>query len=205
MQIDIMNIVINLIGTVLVLFFVSSSELSADHLMPVDGRIGGWNSVWKHLVTGMNDPAGYDLAAVLVEPPSGAPWMVIVKSDGDQCRVHLSELGASKSGGRALEKAVVRYESKNMSKRMAFSINKRFVDLLLNTRYQPNAGKEAFQDGTHVVVGAASRDRPFVYFSGHEIIERNPCASWVHDLALLLGRFVRGQVQESEIEMLLQK
>ena len=189
----------------LALMFASPGILPADHMLPVDGRIGGWNSVWKHLISSMNNPPGYDMVAILVEPPNGLHWMVVVKGKQQQCEVYLSQFENRRLHNEPLESVKVSVNRKALDQRLAIAINQRFIELLLKTRYSSEVGKTAFQDGTHVVVGAATLDRPFVYFSGHEIMERNPGISWVVQVAESLSLFAKGQISEKNIGALLRK
>lgn len=189
----------------LAFIFASPDILSADHMLPVDGRVGGWNSVWQRLVSGMNNPPGHDMAAILVEPPTGFHWMVVIKGERQQCEVYLSQFETRRLHGEPLEKMKVTVSSKALDQRLAAAINQRFVELLLKTRYSSEIGKTAFLDGTHVVVGAATLERPFVYLSGHEIMERNPGVSWVLQVAESLSLYAKGQLPVKNIEALLRK
>ncbi len=129
-----------------------------DHLLPVDGRIGGWNSIWQHLNSKIPSP-GYDMAAILVEPSNGESWMAALKGTrDDQYEVWLSRFVLPPDRKAPLSDSKVIVCSRAISYKLAKDINQHFVNLLLNTRFPKDVGKAAFWKSFSHMVTVVSID-----------------------------------------------
>jgi hypothetical protein len=174
--------------------------MSEDHLIPVDGRIGRWNTTWQHLVSHMPKSPGYIMVSILVEPPTGQSWMIYVKGRHDEsCIVHAARFTAPPLPNENLDNMKVSTVSKTIDGRLVELINKHFVNLLLKTRYKNDVDGNPMLDGNLVYVGATDEGR-YGYLSGREIIEKVPQLAWILQTADALSLFAKGDLSADELE-----